>query len=259
MTLPGGPTLRSVPAEVDSLPAGVQAWFLDLSDAERWQRWAAPQLCKAESTRFARLLPAGATARRILCRAVLRSLLARELAIAPRQVELVEGAHGKPALGARHGASALSFNLSHSAQGALFALSRRGPVGVDLEAVDGRRDLLAMARLAFTPSEAAELQELVGAQRSARFYAIWCAKEATMKADGRGLAMGLASFRVHALGSRPLLGPAAEAAATSREGDGVWRRWQLWTLAAPDGYAGTLCLPTDLPNGADSNARKASC
>jgi hypothetical protein len=75
-----------------------------------------------------------------------------------------------------------SESLSHS--GGYAALAQADPslrVGVDLER-HRPRDTLAMARNAFTESEARALEHVVGAERDRLFYAMWTVKEALAKA-----------------------------------------------------------------------------
>jgi 4'-phosphopantetheinyl transferase len=67
--------------------------------------------------------------RYIAARARLRIILARYVGQAPAALQFHYGPHGKPAL------DGISFNLSHSADLALLAVSRGTVVGVDIERV----------------------------------------------------------------------------------------------------------------------------
>ena len=55
--------------------------------------------------------------------------------IPPESVELVYGAHGKPALAPAHAAAGLRFNVSHSQDVAVVAFARGREIGIDVEAV----------------------------------------------------------------------------------------------------------------------------
>lgn len=75
-----------------------------------------------------------------------------------------------------------SESLSHS--GGYAALARAHPalrIGVDLE-VHRPREVLAMARTAFSEFEAYALEVAAGPQRERLFYAMWTVKEALAKA-----------------------------------------------------------------------------
>lgn len=88
--------------------------------------------------------------------------------------------------------AALSFNWSHSCDYALLALARGTALGVDIEQVRERPRVLDLARRFFDPGEADALAKLHPAERTGAFTALWCAKEAVLKAAGEGLSFGLA-------------------------------------------------------------------
>jgi 4'-phosphopantetheinyl transferase len=134
-------------------------------------------------------------------RSVLRVLLARYLDIAPEHVPLAVAANGKPCLGRLHddrhetdGTESLHFNLSHSGELALYALSSSWPVGIDVELahVEGRRrDHVALARRVFGEGEAGLLQALAPAAREREFLRLWTRYEAALKRIGRGIGAGM--------------------------------------------------------------------
>jgi 4'-phosphopantetheinyl transferase len=120
----------------------------------------------------------------IACRAHLRLILGKELSISPQEVPLVLSEYGKPVLASPH--SALFFNLSHSKDLALLALSIDGPVGVDLENNDRGSDLLGCESTFCHSQEIIELPN-DPQLRAAHLLRIWTHKEALLKALGTGL------------------------------------------------------------------------
>lgn len=134
-------------------------------------------------------------------RGPLLALLARYLGIEAADVRLMEAEHGRPALDANHG-EALDFNWSHSGEHALVALARGITVGIDLEHRRKRANALAIARRFFTAGEADWLGTLDDEAQRTAFLELWTAREAVLKALGRGLAFGLdrLSFRRDANG-----------------------------------------------------------
>lgn len=66
----------------------------------------------------------------------LRQVLAVYLGMKPEEIELEAGRHGKPRLA---GAGRLQFNLSHSGELALVAVSAQLEVGVDVQRIKARR------------------------------------------------------------------------------------------------------------------------
>ena len=127
--------------------------------------------------------------RAVVTRAALRRLLARELGRRPEEIAFSVGRHGKPRLDDT--SSGVRFNLSHSADLALIAIARDVEVGVDLEEMKPRADLDRVARRVFTEAE----REAVALGGEQAFYRHWVAKEAFVKATGRGVA-SLRSFEV---------------------------------------------------------------
>lgn len=126
----------------------------------------------------------------------LLGLLARYLEVTPAQVRLVQGEHGRPTLDAIHG-NAFEFNWSHSGEQALVVLARGVSPGIDLEQRLARANALEIAQRFFTAGEADWLGSLDTDERHAAFLDLWTAREAVLKALGRGLAFGLdrLSFR----------------------------------------------------------------
>jgi 4'-phosphopantetheinyl transferase len=104
-------------------------------------------------------------------------------------------AHGRPRLRR----AALDCNWSHSGGHLLLAAGDGLRVGADLESIRPRANALALARRYFAAEEIAWLSargDVEGAlvERAALerdFLRLWCAKEAVLKAHGRGLAFGL--------------------------------------------------------------------
>ncbi|MFS4583151.1 4'-phosphopantetheinyl transferase family protein [Phaeobacter sp. C3_T13_0] len=106
---------------------------------------------------------------------------------------------GKPYLVGGHG---LSFNLSHSGQMLLIAVTRSGEVGVDIERTRYSRRSEAVARRFFAPEEYAGLAQCPVSLKSQHFAQIWALKEAYIKATGRGLALPLRSFALRYAGEK---------------------------------------------------------
>jgi len=155
-----------------------------------------------------------------LGRAPLRAVLAAYLGIAPEQVALTHGKHGRPLLAVGLDPS-LGFNWSHSGGHALVAVGRHITPGIDLECLRPRARALEIAKRYFGTDEAAALAALPEAERSAAFLELWTAKEAVLKALGRGLAFGLDRLSIASAADRLQL--------RRLEGDDVGA-WQLQRL-----------------------------
>src|SRR5271165_6534531 len=129
----------------------------------------------------------------ILCRGALRVLLAHYLECSPKDVEFIFGRKGKPAL---RGTSPLRFNVSHSADMALFAFTLDCEVGVDVERIRELAELESIASHFFCADETAALLSLSPELRRVAFFRCWTRKEAYIKAVGDGLSIPLDRFQV---------------------------------------------------------------
>ncbi len=72
------------------------------------------------------------------------------------------------------------------------AVSRLGPVGVDVETLARCEDGEAVAEALFAPAESAWLEALLPRRRPEAFARLWTGKEAVLKALGRGIIDGVA-------------------------------------------------------------------
>jgi 4'-phosphopantetheinyl transferase len=113
----------------------------------------------------------------------LREVLAVYVEAAPEAIRIVAGEHGKPELAD----GALRFNLSHSGDIALVAVARDRDVGVDVERIDPRRDVLALAERVLGADGADAVRAAPPADRAVVFHQWWVRREAAAKCAGTGL------------------------------------------------------------------------
>ena len=116
----------------------------------------------------------------------LRELLGRYCGMAPREIQLAHGSHGRPWVG--NACGAVDFSLSHSGDWAAVALSTDSWVGIDLERLDGT-GWQALVPTTMTEAEQHQLAATLPALRAGRFFAHWTAKEAFMKLNGLGMSL----------------------------------------------------------------------
>ena len=141
-----------------------------------------------EQARAARYHFAADRIRFCATRALLRRALGIYLGCDPQRIAFAYGDHGKPRL-ADDRFGRLHFNVSHSGAYALLAFSAEAEVGVDVEQVRSGLDVDALAQRAFHEDDAAALCGLCGLPKIMRFYELWTANEARLKAHGAGLAL----------------------------------------------------------------------
>jgi 4'-phosphopantetheinyl transferase len=163
-------------------------------------------------------------------RAPLLSVLAAYLGTDAGKVVLTTGEYGRPALGLHHDQS-LGFNWSHSGNHALIAIGRHITPGIDVERVRERPRALAIAERFFSAGEVAGLAGLPPARHALAFLELWTAKEAVLKALGRGIAFGLDRLSVASSARRLIL--------EKLDGDDV-DAWQLQRLAVDPALVAAL-------------------
>jgi 4'-phosphopantetheinyl transferase len=123
----------------------------------------------------------------IVGRGSLREILSRYLAIAPHQLQFRYESKGKPVLESPDSLLPLQFNLSHSQNWMLCAVTQSRRVGIDLEFVRPIADLAALTQRFFSAQEHEAIQALPIEQHHRSFFRFWTAKEAILKALGDGL------------------------------------------------------------------------
>lgn len=139
-----------------------------------------PRLTAAEQDRAGRFVVAHARRTFVIAHALLHEALARAGVTAP---VFAESAQGKPRLADPD----VHFNLSHTEGLVAAALSRDAEIGVDVEARRDMPDRDGVARTVFRPEEIAGMK--ASAAPVARFFQLWTAKEAVMKATGLGFSL----------------------------------------------------------------------
>ncbi|MFN8386733.1 MAG: 4'-phosphopantetheinyl transferase superfamily protein [Anaerolineales bacterium] len=175
--------------------------------------------------------------RYVASHASLRDVLSRYLQCEPHDLKFSANEYGKPFLDRSNDFSRsknIEFNLSHSGDFALIAVTRGRKVGVDVEHIRADIELEDLARRNFSPREVSELMSLPLEQRARGFFNCWTRKEAYIKAQGLGLSMPLDSFDV-SLGE-----PAALNATRPDENESA--RWSLHSLNVESNYAAALAV-----------------
>ena len=143
-------------------------------------------------------------------RGLLRTILGRYLDLPPHDLRFTLGPNGKLELTGV--CSSLQFNLTHSDDLMLLAVTHARAVGIDLELMRDNVPFQALADYYFEPEDAWDLRLLPPGQRVWKFYDLWTSAEARLKANGIGLAQGLkviAPDRWSLLKLRPAAGYAA--------------------------------------------------
>ena len=172
----------------------------------------------------------------IAARGTLRAILAGYLGTAPGELQFCYSEYGKPSLSRATAGDRLRFNVSHSHELALFAVTEGRDLGVDLEWI--RPDVAdeAIAERFFSAEEVRALRALPAELQADAFFNCWTRKEAYIKAIGEGLSMPLSRFVVSlAPGERPAL-----LSANGSPNDVEVSRWSFRELFPGTGYKGAV-------------------
>ncbi len=181
-----------MPVSADMRPGEVEIYRIDLARLD-----ANPScLTDDERARAAQFHFAPDRARFVACRISLRHILAKTLGVPPAEVRFTLGAHGKPAIARDHNQGDWQFNLSHSGDIALIAVTQRRSIGIDIEVLRPVPRQMMEILPSLSPAEQTALQLVDAPARSTAFLRCWTRKEAVIKALGAGLTIDLASFTV---------------------------------------------------------------
>jgi 4'-phosphopantetheinyl transferase len=167
----------------------------------------------------------------VTSRGLLRHILASYLNRPPGEIHFGYAPQGKPFL-ADH--PDLHFNLSHAADVLVVAVTAGRELGVDVEQVFSEAVMNEVSGPVLSEPERVAFGRLNPGERREWFVRLWTRKEAYIKADGRGMSLGLDRIDVCTLPERVrLLG----------DGPDNWplcQRWTIRELEVAPGYAAAL-------------------
>lgn len=173
----------------------------------------------------------------IVARGLLRLILSCYLDLEPSELRFRYSPHGKPSLIMMPNQKILSFNTSHCDGFALYAVTWKREIGVDVERIRTDFAYEPIAERFFSPREKAVLNALEAEQvKRKAFFDCWTRKEAYIKAKGKGLSLPLDHFDVS-------LAPGEPAMLLESRGDPLEAcRWSLHELHPGPGYAAALAV-----------------
>jgi 4'-phosphopantetheinyl transferase len=210
--------------EPDSAAALNDRLPLDAEERERMARYHRP----GDRTRFG------------LARAFMRRTIGRYLQIPAEAVALDVRPDGKPEVRGVGAQSSLCFNLSHSGDLALMAVSKTQPVGIDVEVIRELPRLEGLIKRCLTPEEQVSQDRLTGEERLLGFLRLWTRKEAILKGLGSGLSKDPARTSVLRTDHPEFLPEEGEAPEASLSG------WTIRDLSPAEGYVGALAVKGDV-------------
>lgn len=229
-----GTVWQEAPAELTLKGTDVHVWRASLVQSEDYverlfQILSPEEQAKAKRYRFPELQK-----HYIVGRGVLRELLGKYLNVPGASLEFSYGPQGKPMLAGAFEGHGIRFNVSHSGELALYAVTVGREVGVDVEYMKDLEEAESIAEHFFSPREVEKLMSLPKEQRHEAFFNCWSRKEAFIKVTGKGVSYGLDKFAV-------TLAPDEPAQLLWVEGIDA-ANWELYTLDAAEQYKAAVCV-----------------
>jgi len=175
----------------------------------------------------------------VAARGILRNILAGYLGTEPEKIIFSYSPYGKPFLSGPFSNRDLSFNLSHAKYLAMYAVTLKRKVGIDIEYPQQEFQWNDIVERFFSPLEKTELLALPEKNRHRAFFTYWTRKEAFLKANGTGLSTEIKDINVTLKHERSsyLLRPGC----ALREDD----YWSLIDLNPGFGYLAALAAEGD--------------
>jgi len=235
---------RTTPEQRWHPPA--EALVLGSDEVHVWR--AALEVPATQMQAYARLLASDERARAakfrferdrshfVVARGILRSLLSRYLHNESHPLHFTYNQFGKPTLAGEADSQNLLFNVAHSHKLALYAVTRLGAIGIDLEYMRDDPEYERIAERFFSPNEVYLLHTVPQEKRLEAFFACWTRKEAYIKARGMGLSLDLKDFDVSLAPGEPIT------LLNSREEGLDITRWSLYDLSPGAGYKAALAV-----------------
>ncbi len=209
------------------LDADIHVWSVDLNLNPQQVGEFNQFLTAQERQRAAKFINPLHGSRWTVARGYLRQILSQYLHCTPGSIVFSYGQQGKPAVEGND----LQFNLSHSGDRAVYGISAKFPIGIDIEHIHPLPAADLVDRF-FSANEQAIFHRLPVDLQQAAFFHAWTQKEAYLKACGTGLSTPLDQIEVS-------IDPRTPAKVVTAPLTGIWQIEKL--LISPE-YAGSIVI-----------------
>lgn len=213
---------------------GAYIWVIDL-DAPRHQidRYLSI-VSRAELKQAGTMVNPHDVQRRIIGFGVRRIILGGYLGMKPADIALTANAYGKPSVS--NAIEPIAFNMSHSDNLAILAITPAQTIGVDIEALRVDIDFTATVQTFFSTTEQTAFTGIYPEDRLPIFYNLWTRKEALTKAVGLGMSMEFNSFSISMTTTPEVVALPDERFSSLR----------VTSLPVQNGFASALAIPEQI-------------
>ncbi|MBS0635131.1 MAG: 4'-phosphopantetheinyl transferase superfamily protein [Verrucomicrobia bacterium] len=172
----------------------IDLWKIDLVAHGSKEEALFSLLNEDEKIRAQRFITPLLKSRYTIAQGMLRVLLAHYISIKPEAIEYSFGPYKKPYL--KYNPENLQFNLTHSNDMALIAISQSDEVGVDIERINTKTLEKGLEQSIFSEDEYSQFYKTSPEKRPEAFFAAWTHKESILKLIGTGLYKELKTLEV---------------------------------------------------------------
>ena len=175
----------------------------------------------------------------LLARGNLRKLLGSYLDKEPQDIVIRYERFGKPYLSNESNHGNINFNLSHSGDYALYAITYGRQLGIDIEYIRPVDKALKIIERFFSDEEREYYENEPREKKIEAFFKLWCRREAYTKAIGRGFNLPASDICVSFVtGERRSLGDETPKSHTDLS---------IYDISADPGYAAALTVSGPQP------------
>ena len=227
-------------SSVPQLAGGdIHVWAAPLNIASgRLERFAAT-LSSDENERAGRFRFERHRRRFIAGRSILREVLGQYVQAKPAALRFTYSNNGKPSLAADSTNAPVHFNLAHSDDLLLIAVTRIGEIGVDVERIRSIKEMDELVARFFSVRETEAFQKVPPDEKPGAFFNLWTRKEALLKATGEGITRSLSLVEVSFL-------PGELARLLAISGDASKAvQWKLRELSPAPGFTGAFAVQAE--------------
>jgi len=185
------------PVKLSISRSELHIWRIDLCNVNYQLEYLISLLSPEEIKRSKRFISERDSYRYQVTHSMKRLILANYLDCDPQCLGFKFGSHGKPVLDNLQNSLRVQFNISHSRDLILIAITAEDSIGIDIEYYKKKLSIESLAEIIFSPLERKFFSELKSQQeRKEAFFRCWTRKEAYLKAVGIGLTQDLTSISV---------------------------------------------------------------